>query len=241
MIGHDDRQTLGFEPVRLSPQPSYRRVGLEQLLGRNTAYGKDQLRPDQRDLPIEVWPACGSLIRRRVPVVRRPAFQDIGNENVLPGKPQGQQHLVQKLACPPDERLAAAIFLGARRFANDHQFRFAIAHPEDGLRAAFMQGTTRAMPDSVAECVPIQFGLVGNIGDFVVMASTLMEIKSRELIPRESVNLAEELDPRDELIRQLLEYQRYRDITLRLEERGKRRERSVARRSKGARTGRRRR
>lgn len=75
---------------------------------------------------------------------------------------------------------------------------------------------------------------LNNIGEFVVMASTLMEIKSRELIPREDVDLTEELDPRDELIQQLLEYQRYREITLRLEERGADREQLIPRGAFGA-------
>ena len=35
-----------------------------------------------------------------------------------------------------------------------------------------------------------------DIGDFLVMASTLMEIKSRELLPNETVELEEEFDPR---------------------------------------------
>ncbi len=56
-----------------------------------------------------------------------------------------------------------------------------------------------------------------DIGDFVVMASSLMEIKSRELLPNESVELEEDLDPRDDLIRRLLEYKRYRDLARELE------------------------
>ena len=75
---------------------------------------------------------------------------------------------------------------------------------------------------------------LNNIGDFVVMATTLMEIKSKELLPREHVSLDQELDPRDELIQQLLEYQRYRDITRRLERYGQMRERFVSRGSYGA-------
>lgn len=58
---------------------------------------------------------------------------------------------------------------------------------------------------------------LSDIGDFVVMASALMEIKSRELLPREEVCVEDELDPRDDLIRRLLEYKRYRDISRRLE------------------------
>jgi len=64
-----------------------------------------------------------------------------------------------------------------------------------------------------------------DIGDFVVMASTLMEIKSRELLPNETVELEEELDPRDDLIRRLLEYKRYRDLARELDGRGARRQR----------------
>lgn len=58
---------------------------------------------------------------------------------------------------------------------------------------------------------------LSDIGDFVVMASHLMEIKSRELLPREEVSVEDELDPKDDLIRRLLEYKRYRDISRRLE------------------------
>lgn len=48
-------------------------------------------------------------------------------------------------------------------------------------------------------------------GDFVVMAATLMSIKSRSLLPREEVDLEDELDPRDELIQRLLEYRRFKE------------------------------
>jgi segregation and condensation protein A len=57
---------------------------------------------------------------------------------------------------------------------------------------------------------------LSELGDFVVMASTLMEIKSKELLPREEVDLEQELSPKDDLIRRLLEYKRYRDISRRL-------------------------
>lgn len=57
---------------------------------------------------------------------------------------------------------------------------------------------------------------LSDLGEFVVMASSLMEIKSQELLPREEVDLDEDLNPRDDLIRRLLEYKRYRDISRRL-------------------------
>ncbi|HRX85147.1 MAG TPA: segregation/condensation protein A [Phycisphaerae bacterium] len=50
-------------------------------------------------------------------------------------------------------------------------------------------------------------------GDFLVMAATLMEIKSRTLLPKPPVEEEEEdfADPRLELVRQLLEYKKYKD------------------------------
>lgn len=49
-------------------------------------------------------------------------------------------------------------------------------------------------------------------GEFLVMAATLMLIKSRMLLPDDSAAEEEdEEDPRADLVRQLLEYQRYRD------------------------------
>ncbi len=55
---------------------------------------------------------------------------------------------------------------------------------------------------------------IGLAGDFLVMASTLMYIKSRTLLPlTEIVEGEEEEDPRLELVKQLLEYKRYKETT----------------------------
>ncbi len=54
-------------------------------------------------------------------------------------------------------------------------------------------------------------------GDFLVMAATLMEIKSRMLLPQSGEGAAEEEDPRSELVKQLLEYKRFKDAALLLE------------------------
>src|SRR5689334_239475 len=50
-------------------------------------------------------------------------------------------------------------------------------------------------------------------GDFLVMAATLMSIKSRSLLPREEIDLEKELDPRDELIQRLIEYRRFKEAS----------------------------
>jgi segregation and condensation protein A len=49
--------------------------------------------------------------------------------------------------------------------------------------------------------------------DFILFAATLMKIKSRMLIPRPELNdSGEEVDPREELIRNLLEYKKYKSV-----------------------------
>jgi segregation and condensation protein A len=55
-------------------------------------------------------------------------------------------------------------------------------------------------------------------GDFLVMAATLMEIKSRMLLPRVEEGSQEESDPRMQLVRQLLEYKKFRDAAENLQE-----------------------
>src|SRR5438552_13349751 len=54
-------------------------------------------------------------------------------------------------------------------------------------------------------------------GDFLVMAATLMEIKSKMLLPRLEEASQEEDDPRQELVRQLIEYKKFKDAALFLE------------------------
>ncbi|WP_447976742.1 segregation and condensation protein A [Candidatus Nitrospira bockiana] len=58
-------------------------------------------------------------------------------------------------------------------------------------------------------------------GDFLVMAATLVQIKSRMLLPAEETQGDEEdgPDPREELVRRLLEYKQFKDASSRLEDR----------------------
>ncbi len=50
-------------------------------------------------------------------------------------------------------------------------------------------------------------------GDFILMASTLMQIKVKMLLPREKDETGEEIDPRADLVNALLEYKRYKEMS----------------------------
>ncbi len=65
--------------------------------------------------------------------------------------------------------------------------------------------------------------------DFLVMAATLMAIKSRSLLSSDEIDLEQELDPKDELIQRLLEYRRFKEASEFLDESRRLRERMAAR------------
>ncbi len=62
---------------------------------------------------------------------------------------------------------------------------------------------------------------VDAVGEFLEMASVLLEIKSRSVLPGEEEVQDELEDPRQELVRRLLEYKQYRDAASMLEERSR--------------------
>jgi segregation and condensation protein A len=69
--------------------------------------------------------------------------------------------------------------------------------------------------DSLAEIEELD---VDGVGDFLEMASTLLEIKSRLVLPQDGEEPDQVEDPRDELVHHLLEYKQYRDAASLLEE-----------------------
>ncbi len=56
--------------------------------------------------------------------------------------------------------------------------------------------------------------------DFILMAATLIRIKAKMLLPKPPVELEEEEeeDPREELVRKLLEYQRFKEVATKMAE-----------------------
>lgn len=66
-------------------------------------------------------------------------------------------------------------------------------------------------------------GDLDNLGDFLLMASYLLNLKSRMLLPRPLAELTneeiDEIDPREELVQRLLDYKRYKEAAISLGER----------------------
>jgi len=75
-------------------------------------------------------------------------------------------------------------------------------------------------------------------GEFIVMAATLMKIKSRMLLPRPIIDEdGETIDPRTQLVEQLLEYQQFKglssELSIRLDEQSFRHRRSMIEKVEG--------
>ena len=70
---------------------------------------------------------------------------------------------------------------------------------------------------------------VEQAGDFLVMAATLMEIKSKMLLPRSEVAEPEEEDPRLNLVKQLIEYKQFKEAAALLEARAENQSHRLAR------------
>lgn len=62
---------------------------------------------------------------------------------------------------------------------------------------------------------------VNAVADFLGMAALLIELKSQQVLPRADEIEGEVDDPREELVRRLLEYKKYRDVASILEERAR--------------------
>lgn len=58
-----------------------------------------------------------------------------------------------------------------------------------------------------------------NMSEFLVMAATLLRIKSKMLLPQEEAEEEEPVDPRQELVERLLEYKMYKYASLELRDR----------------------
>jgi segregation and condensation protein A len=53
-----------------------------------------------------------------------------------------------------------------------------------------------------------------SMSDFIVMAATLIEIKSKMLLPKEVDENNVEIDPREELVKRLIEYKRFKKLAV---------------------------
>ena len=80
------------------------------------------------------------FIRRRVPVVGGPAFDNVADVDRLPGQTHGSDDFGQQLSGRPHEGLAALILIESRPFTNEDHLCVRIALSKDDM------GSRRTQP-----------------------------------------------------------------------------------------------
>ncbi len=58
-----------------------------------------------------------------------------------------------------------------------------------------------------------------SMSEFLIMAATLLEIKSKFLLPKQKEEQEQKQDPREELVNKLLEYKKFKEVTERFKKR----------------------
>jgi hypothetical protein len=119
-------------------------------------------------LPFEVISTIGGFIGTGCAVGGRPTFQDVANVNVFASQAACGENLVEQLAGGAHKRLALTIFVSARRFADEANFRVYPPDAEDGLRAGGSQlRAASARPDALRQdselVAALLFGQIGGL------------------------------------------------------------------------------
>ncbi|TBW59037.1 segregation/condensation protein A [Marinobacter halodurans] len=125
------------------------------------------------------------------------------------GKPV--KDIPQDLYIPPD---ALAVFLEAFEGPLD-LLLYLIRRQNMDILDIDVSEITRQYMDYINAIEAMRFELAA---EYLVMAATLAEIKSRMLLPRQESEDEEEVDPRAELIRRLQQYERFKKAAEDLDE-----------------------
>jgi hypothetical protein len=130
---------------------------VQQAVHRRLAKQHDNLRPDQGNLAFEIRPAGGHLGRFRRAIAGRPAFDRIGDIDLLAtNQIDGGQHVVEQLAGLADEGFALHILIRARPLADEQPVGLKVANPEHRLLALLAQGAGAAGGNRPGQCRPVQ-------------------------------------------------------------------------------------
>ena len=108
-------------------------------LGREAAEGRDNSRPDEFELPVEVGLAGGRLLGQRVAVARRPALEHRRQVDVVQPEADAAEQALEKIAGTPCERQSVAVLVEAGCLAHERELGLGVALAEDNLRSAGVQ------------------------------------------------------------------------------------------------------
>src|SRR3569833_2779655 len=163
MIRHYERSIQLTEIVHFSAQSAERQIRTQQVLRRDTAHRQHQPGLQQCNLAHQVWQAGSDLLRLGIPVVGRPALQDIGDIDVgLSIEVDRPQHRVQQVSRPAHERLTSAVLFGTGSLADPHPMGSLRPYAYYALRAGLVEAARGAARELSAQSLPRLGNITGD-------------------------------------------------------------------------------
>lgn len=135
-------------------QSCQRLLGLQQILGGDSANGEDDFGLNQLNLPLQKGMAGSYFLGLRIAITGRSAFEDIGDVNLLALQTDGAQHFVEQLPGDANERLALQVLVLPRCLTNQQPVGVVITNTEYGLGSGFTQWAGAALTDLILQILP---------------------------------------------------------------------------------------
>ena len=133
--------------IQLHPRSAKARdsifLGTEEAFDRRGAEGDDDDGGNDGNLLPEVgkagfhFVAGGFAVAAGVGGHIGPAFENIGDVDLLSGELHSCKHFRQEISCPADKRFPLLILICAGSFADKHEAGFGVANTEDNLGPCF--------------------------------------------------------------------------------------------------------
>ena len=120
-------------------------MGVYQTHSRDAAEADQKAGADEGDLLLQPWKTGILLIRQRIPVFRRTAFDDIGDLDVFSAEIEHGQHVVEQISGPADERDSLQVLLFAGPFSHKHQLCVLVADAENKIGPGRTEGAFHAI------------------------------------------------------------------------------------------------
>ena len=114
--------------------------------------------------------AIGRLVGQGSAIARRAALEHVQNVHVRARERAGLDDLGQQLSGPADERLALAVFVGARRLAQKAEPRVRVAHAKHGLRARAQHSSAHSVQAATSWRIRSSESIVRTAGRLLVCA-----------------------------------------------------------------------
>ena len=131
-------------------------IRLDQLLPGDPPQAHQDLGPQQGELVAQVANAGFLLLRQGVPVLGRPALDDVGDVHVgVPVQVYSSQHLVQQLATPAHKGFPLQVFVFAGAFPHKHHLGLGVPHAKHHVVAGFAQPALPAGKAGFFQFVPM--------------------------------------------------------------------------------------